>query len=184
MSSPNILIGSAPRLAQRIERGDPGAEDELARAYRPRVLALLSARTHDREAAYELCSDVLMAVLRALRVGRLRDHDRLSGFVLGTARNVANNYLRARRRMPVSEPLSDEVAQDQAPDLLERRETQQALQRELGRLSVIDRRILALTVVDGLKPAEAARELGMSAEVVRARKSRALKRLAAGRRSG
>jgi DNA-directed RNA polymerase specialized sigma24 family protein len=48
---------------------------------------------------------------------------------------------------------------------------------------VIDRRILAFTVVDGLKPAQVAQELGVSAEVVRARKSRALKRLA-GRYSG
>jgi DNA-directed RNA polymerase specialized sigma24 family protein len=37
--------------------------------------------------------------------------------------------------------------------------------------------VLLLTLVDGLKPREIARRLGLSDEVVRARKSRALKKI-------
>jgi DNA-directed RNA polymerase specialized sigma24 family protein len=47
----------------------------------------------------------------------------------------------------------------------------------LARLNRADRGILLLTLVDGLKPAEIASRLGLTAEVVRVRKSRALKKV-------
>ena len=164
-------------LAERVGRGEAAAEDELARRFRPRVLALLSARTHDREAAGELCTDVLMAVLRALREGRVHEPERLAGFVLGTARNLANNHLRARRLRPVPEPLSDDWPDGPAPDAVEARERREALRRALARLAPLDRCIVDRVVLEGRRSAEVAAELGLSPEVVRARKSRALKRL-------
>ena len=42
-----------------------------------------------------------------------------------------------------------------------------------------DRQILLLTLVDGMKPGEIAEQMGLTAEVVRARKSRAQKRVVA-----
>lgn len=164
-------------VAERVARGEAAAEDELARRFRPRVLSLLAARTRDREAARELCTDVLMAVLRALREGRVHEPERLAGFVLGTARNLAHNHLRARRRRPVAEPLSDELAEDAAPDAVEARERREALRDALARLAPLDRYIVARVALEGRGSAEVAAELGLSAEVVRARKCRALKRL-------
>jgi RNA polymerase sigma-70 factor (ECF subfamily) len=51
------------------------------------------------------------------------------------------------------------------------------VREELKQLDPTDRRILLLTLVEGLKPAEIADRLGLSAEVVRARKSRAVKKI-------
>jgi RNA polymerase sigma-70 factor (ECF subfamily) len=178
MASPYpVLNSTSADLADRIARGDEAAENELAQLFRSRVLAVLASRTHDRETARELCNDVLMAVLRALRNGRLHERDRLAGFVLGTARNVANNHVRSRRLRPVAEPLPDDLPQEPGPDAVEMRERSEALRGALAHLAPIDRRILALVVVDGQRSGEVAAQLGLSPEVVRARKCRALKRL-------
>jgi RNA polymerase sigma-70 factor (ECF subfamily) len=178
MTPPLPIVSSASAdLAGRIERGDAAAENELAQLFWPRVLALLASRTHDRETARELCTDVLMAVLRALRRGRLNQPDRLVGFVLGTARNLANNHVRTRRQRPIPEPLPEELAQEPAPDAVELRERAEALRGALAHLAPIDRHILHLVVVDGQRSGEVAAQLGLSPEVVRARKCRALKRL-------
>jgi RNA polymerase sigma-70 factor (ECF subfamily) len=178
MTSANPAMASAGEdLAERIERGDAAAENELAQRFWPRVLALLASRTHDRETAGELCNDVLMAVLRALRGGRLQQRDRLAGFVLGTARNVANNHVRTRRLRPVPEPLPEDLPHPPTPDTVELRERAEALRGALAHLAPIDRRILDLVVVDGRRSGEVAEQLGVSPEVVRARKCRALKRL-------
>jgi len=74
------------------------------------------------------------------------------------------------------EPLSDETDLPAASDepASERRELVAAA---LARLSAGDRQMLRLALVSGLRPREIARELGLSAEVVRARKSRAVKRV-------
>jgi RNA polymerase sigma factor (sigma-70 family) len=169
-------------LAERVARGDNAAENELVRIFRPRVLAVLAARIHDREAAAELSNDVLMAVVRALREGRVHDLGRLAGFVLGTARNVANGHLRTRRLRPVAEPLPEDLAEEPQPDAVEQRERAEMLRRALARLAPLDRCILDLVVVEGCRSADVAVRLGLSPEVVRARKSRALRRLGAAHR--
>ena len=51
------------------------------------------------------------------------------------------------------------------------------MSRALTGLNRSDKGILLMTLVDGLKPGEIAYRLGLTAEVVRARKSRALKRV-------
>src|SRR5579862_4902891 len=85
-------------LAERTLAGDREAESELVRVFSPRVFALLCARTRDREASRDLLQDVFIALLSALRQGQLREADKLSAFVLGIARNIANSHLRARIR--------------------------------------------------------------------------------------
>ncbi len=49
--------------------------------------------------------------------------------------------------------------------------------RALGTLSPTDRQVLLLTLVEGLKPGQIAMKIGVSADVARTRKSRALKRI-------
>lgn len=164
-------------LVHRIREGDSPAEEELARLFGRQVLIMITARIGDREAARELTNDVLMAVVIALREGRLRNEAKLSAFVRGTARNQANNYLQSRRANPRPEPLSEERLPHLAPKDFERIEQVERLRREVDRLGPIDRRILLGTLLEGSKPGEMAESLGVSPEVVRARKSRMIKRL-------
>jgi RNA polymerase sigma factor (sigma-70 family) len=164
-------------LVRRVGGGDGRAEEELVRIFRPRVLTMLRARLRDDDVARELASDVLMSVLFALRERRIHEPEKLIAYVHGTARNLANNYIRTRSRQPLELELSPEVAVVDPAEERERAERIDWVREELKRLDPTDRRILLLTLLESLKPGEIADRLGLSSEVVRARKSRALKKI-------
>lgn len=138
---------------------------------------MLIARTGDRDAARDLCQDVMIALLTALRTGQLRDTERLSAFVHGIARNTANNYIRTRLRSPALTELPETLVTACTDDPAESAERRQFVDLALASLSSADRRILMLTLVEGLKPGEIAARLGLDGEVVRTRKSRALRKV-------
>ena len=163
-------------LAARVAAGDRKAENEVVAYFAPRVRAMAVVRTRDTDLARDLTQDTILSVLQAMRKGQIRDGDRLEGFVAGVARNVINNYRRRSLRHPES-PLDEDtpaVAVDDDHDGPERR---RLMARALAELSPSDRQVLLLTLVEGLKPGEIARKLGVSADVARTRKSRALKRI-------
>jgi RNA polymerase sigma-70 factor (ECF subfamily) len=164
-------------LAARVQQGDASAEEELVRTYAAKVLVMLIARTGDRDAARDLCQDVMVALLCALREGQLRDTECLSAFVQGIARNTANNHARARSRRPLLTELPETLAAACTEDPAESAERRQLVSRALASVSPDDRRILMLTLVEGLKPGEIAARLGLDGEVVRTRKSRALRKV-------
>jgi RNA polymerase sigma factor (sigma-70 family) len=164
-------------LAERIRRHEPSAEEELVRIFRDRILFLVRMRTHDAGVAQDLTQDVLLAVVLALRDGQLRDPERLTAFVYGTARNVINNHLRSRSRLPREDPIEVDEHSVTDVDPLEDAERSALVRGALSALDSVDRKILLLTLVNGLRPGEIAVRTGLTSEVVRARKSRALKKL-------
>ncbi len=164
-------------LAERIHAGDRAAEDELVITYRRGVFMIAVARTRDREAARDLTQEVLMAVLRALREGQLRESSKLAAFVQGTARNLINNYLRTLARRSECELDSVEVPGVDLVGELESAERQRLVRRELEAFSATDQRILLLSLVDGHSLAEVAQRLNLSHDAVRARKSRMVKKI-------
>src|SRR5215468_11211998 len=108
-------IDAGVDLVPRIQAGDPLAEEEFVKRYRRGLLVIAGVRTRDREAARDLTQEILIAVLKALREGQLREAEKLSAFVHGTARNIINNYLRVKTRRSetdldgVTEPSIDPV---------------------------------------------------------------------------
>jgi RNA polymerase sigma factor (sigma-70 family) len=175
---PSDTSAGQPRaLAERIRQGDASAETELVHEFSHRIFVMGVVRTHDREAARELVQDVLMAVIGALRKGQLQDADKLPAFVHGTARNLINNQLRAESQEPPLESLPEDLAQENVVEQLEDAERGRLVRQALERLGPEDRRILLMTLVEGCKPGEIAAQLGLSSEVVRTRKLRALKKV-------
>ena len=174
------LLTSAEQLSlvDRIRQGDGLAEEELVQRFSRRIRSLAVNRTRDREAARDLVQEVLMNVVSALRGGQLRDAEKLGAFIFGIARNVINNYLRSRGRQPAEEPISDDIADEGADEESEIAERMGLVRRALQRLDRTDQQILSMTLVEGCKPGEISVTLGLSADVVRARKSRALKKVA------
>ena len=167
-------------LVERLCSGDAEAEAEFARLFSGRLQMMLAARTRDREMARDLAQDALMAALTALRSGALRDAERLAAFVYGVGRNIANNYLRRQQGAPLVVPLEPEsVIDPRRPDSLEERQQRLLAQRALAALPAGEREVLMLTLVDGLKPAEIAARLRQGVDVIRTRKSRALKKVTA-----
>jgi RNA polymerase sigma-70 factor (ECF subfamily) len=176
---PGVLLTPEEQslLAERVRSREPSAEEELVRLFAGRVSVLAFARTRDRELARDLTQDVMLAVVLALRNGHLREAERLAAFVYGTARNVINNYLRTRSRVPRIDPLDGELeAAATRFDQVEKSERVGLVRRALDSLDSTDRQILLLTLTEGLKPGEIAARLGLTSEVVRTRKSRALRK--------
>jgi RNA polymerase sigma factor (sigma-70 family) len=167
-----------PAWMAGIAAGQPEAEGALVEYFLPRVRAMVLARIRDADQAADLAQDVLVAVLIALRRGQAREPERLPGFVLGVARNTANNHLRGVRRRAES-ALDEGVLTIAVADTQEVREREEAVTRGLEEVPAGDREVLLLTLVEGLNPRDIARRLDISSEVVRQRKSRALKRITA-----
>ena len=166
-------------LVRRVEQGDREAEAELVRQFYVRVRPMASVHLHGSDAAVDIAQETILATLEALRAGKLREPEKLPAYVLGIARNLINNYLRkeARGRETQDDPPDRPVGTD--PDLTRLDEQQRILVRaSLKRLNRIDRRILLLTLADGMTPREIAPIVGLTPEVVRTRKSRAVQTLA------
>jgi RNA polymerase sigma factor (sigma-70 family) len=168
-------VDNSEALVRRIGEGERAAEAELVAHYCDCVFALALARTRDIQAARELVDDVLMAVILTLRRRGVREPARLSGFVRGTAVNMINGYVRAARRQLRTVPLDGEFDSQDPADAYERLDWDDLADRAIGLLNGRDRQILQLSLVDGLKPAEIAARIGLSAIVVRQRKCRALR---------
>jgi RNA polymerase sigma-70 factor (ECF subfamily) len=165
------------RLAARVTAGDVDAESALVSHFSPRIYAMMVARTRSPDLARDLTQETLIAVLQATRDGRIRDTDRVAAFVHGVARNIANNHFRHVRGR-AEESIDDHFEGLRAVDDGPTRERQAIVSRGLEELSPSDRQILLLTLLDGMKPGEIAARLGLTAEVVRGRKSRAQRRMA------
>lgn len=163
-------------LVERIRHGDEKAETEVVCQFSKRIFVMGLARTRDREASRDLVQDVLVAVIGALRKGQLQDPSKLPAFVHGTARNLINNRIRAEIQRPVVEPLPEELAQT-TRGTLEDSEQMQLVHEALKELGEDDRSVLWMTLVEGRKPGDIAGILGLTSEVVRTRKSRAIKRV-------
>jgi RNA polymerase sigma factor (sigma-70 family) len=170
----------APRdgeLAARIQSGDPVAEELLVNQYRRSILLIATVRTRDREAAHDLSQEILMAVLQALRAGQLREAEKLSAFIHGTARNLINNFLRTRsRRAECSLDVAGEPARDSVEEQ-EFQERRRLVRQELESCNILDQKILLYSMVDGHSLAEVAERVGITHDAVRARKSRVVKRV-------
>ena len=170
-------MGESSLLSEQIRKGNTSAEEQLVLQHYQKVRLMLLARTQNGEAARDLAQDVLLAVIEALRRGRVLHPERLDCFIRGTARNLANNYLRTRRARQNEVPLPPELRSTadrvEAEDLAK----QQLLRRGLESLSDSDREILRLAVVEELSPSLIGERFGISADAVRQRKCRAIRTL-------
>lgn len=176
-----------PRLVERIRAGDSDAERELFARYSRPVYSIALARTRDREAARDLTQDVFLAALPQVRDGRLREAARLGAFLYGIMRNLVQNRARVHARTPPQVELTPEIAAIDGRLEFEASDRRRRVAAAMEELSADDRQILTMSLVDGLKPGEIAKALSLGDEVVRTRKSRALKRMMArvnGRVSG
>lgn len=169
---------STEDLAGRIEQGDPAAEESLVEAYYGRVFAMALVRTGNREVARDLAQEIMLAVLCALRQGRLNDPSGLTGYICATARNRIRYHFR-HRKPEVSGP-PQEIEDINLPDpeqCFQSEERRQLVLRAITHLSAAEQKILRLTLVEGLKSGEVADRLNLKPEVVRKRKSRAIHKL-------
>jgi len=172
-----VVAQQNEQLLKRIAAGDRDAEREFALRYMQPVRTMLMARSRNPDLSSDLQQEVMIEAICALRRGQLREPAKLSGFVIGIARNRLNNHFRANRRTETLE------VPDDLPDLSSETERVEDQQRESAAMEVIagldplDRKILEMTLVEGLKPGVIAERLQLSPEMVRQRKLRATRRV-------
>jgi RNA polymerase sigma-70 factor (ECF subfamily) len=165
------------RLVRAIEQRDPDAESTFVERYLKPVRTLLLARSRNPDLTADLQQEVMLEALCALRSGQLREPEKLSAFVAGIARNKLNNHFRSNRP---TEPLH---LPDELPDLscvayqAEQEQREQLAGDAIASLDPLDRSILQMTLLDGLKPGVIAQRLQLSPDVVRQRKLRATRRV-------
>lgn len=147
------------------------------RSFYGQVFSIALARTRDRDVAADLAQEVLVAVLVAVRAGQLRETEKLPQFISGTARNLANNFLRTRQRRAEVELEFTDIADVRSAAEAEQNERVRLIEKGLAQLKPDDQRLLLSILVHGAKPADVAAQLGLSSEVVRARKTRAIKKI-------
>jgi RNA polymerase sigma factor (sigma-70 family) len=175
--APAASLSESARLVRAIAAGDHDAERQFAERYMPPVRAMLMARVRDADLAGDLKQDVMIEALCALRKGQILDAEKLTQFVLGIARNCLNNYFRSSRRV-----IAVELPED-IPDLKngafhrEEMDQENSALRAIESLDRLDRAILQMTLVDGLKPGVIATQLHINPDVVRQRKLRATRRV-------
>ncbi|HKF50301.1 MAG TPA: sigma-70 family RNA polymerase sigma factor [Terracidiphilus sp.] len=165
------------RLVRAIAEGSHDAEKTFAERYARPVLAMLVARLRNLDVASDLKQDVLIEALCALRRGQVKDPEKLNQFVIGIARNCLNNYFRASSRITPVELPEDLPDLSPPPDQRDLFDREDRALRAIRSLDRIDRSILQMTLVDGLKPGVIASELGLNPDVVRQRKVRATRRV-------
>jgi RNA polymerase sigma factor (sigma-70 family) len=163
-------------LADRIRDGDRAAEDEFVARYYGRVLVMCQVRLGDPEIALDLAQEAIIGALRGVRDGRLNAHEHLAAYLLGTARNLINNHFRSEKAVVelTSDPTSNRPIAD---EIVERNEQVSIVHEVIAQLEPVDRSILRMTLTEGMKPSEIAKRLGMKPELVRKRKSRAVRRV-------
>jgi RNA polymerase sigma factor (sigma-70 family) len=176
-STPPQAFQDNAALVQAIAAGDPHAEQAFVDRYLPPVRAMLLARSRNPDLTQDLRQDVMIEAICALRAGRLNDPQKLTQFVIAIARNLLNNHFRSERRTEAIEAPEDLPDLYCATEVVEEEERSQRALHAISTLDRIDRDILLLTLVEGLKPAAIAERLGLSNDVVRQRKQRATRRV-------
>jgi RNA polymerase sigma factor (sigma-70 family) len=178
--APGFLTPSGDEtLAARIANGESAAEAEFVSRFERPIFVMLLSRTKHADTARDLTQNVFLAALTALRDSRLESPDRLAAFVHGIARNVVNNHFRERSATPPHVEIAEDSAWVDGRHDFDRALRLRHVREELAQMDRADQQVLQMTLVEGLKSGEIASRLGLSVDVLRTRKSRAIKRLIA-----
>jgi RNA polymerase sigma-70 factor (ECF subfamily) len=165
---------SDAELARRVARSGGAAaaeERELCRRFAPRIRLYGLRHLRDEDRARDLVQSVLLAVIEALRAGRVEDVDRVDRYVLATCRHLAS---RARRADTRAEPL-DDASLDAAAVLPQTDAVDTgALLMCMGGLDVRSRTVLQLSFYGERSAIEIASALGTTAGNVRVVRHRAI----------
>jgi len=150
------------------------AEVDLCRRYGPRALLYGLRHLRDADQARELAQSVLLALLLAVRQGRVMEPEHLDRFMLGTCRNVASrmreNAIRTQSTDLDALDLPVEIPEPETLDL-------RALTRCLGGLDPRARVVVHLSFHEERSAEEIAQRLETTAGNVRVLRHRAVARL-------
>jgi len=151
-------------------------ERELCVQYAPRIRAFGLRHLRDASDADDLVQHVLLAVLSALRAGRIEDPSRIGAYVIGTCRNAVMDMRRGvarQRRVAERDAAGKALGYIPAWDAVDHVH----VERCLGELEARDRTVVLSSFLEDKDADEIARVLETTAGNVRVIRHRALARL-------
>jgi RNA polymerase sigma-70 factor (ECF subfamily) len=152
------------------------AERALCHKYANRIRAYGFRHLRDAPAADDLVQHVLLAVLTALRDGRIDDLARLDAYVLGTCRNAVMDMRRGRERQRrVAERATAGLPEGYEPEW--RSVDRIRLEDCMRALEPRDRAVVLATFVEDRDADEIGRALNLTPGNVRVIRHRAMARL-------
>jgi RNA polymerase sigma-70 factor, ECF subfamily len=160
-------------------RSDQQAEAEriVCERYGKRILLYGLRHLGDDDDAQDLVQQVLVAVLEAIRGGKVDEPDRLAAFVMGTSRFVAWDRRRGERRL--REVASEAAAAQPAVVDASFLEVDRArLYNCVRLLPAREKAVIRMSFSDGFSAEEVAAEMELSPGNVRVIRHRSLQRLA------
>lgn len=160
-----------------IRDGSPESETTFALFFQPRIRVYAYHALQSRAAVDDVVQETLWAAIRALREGRLEKPENLAAFVYSIARHRVMDVHRSEARQR-TEPIPDNFDFPALPDAdAADREREQIAREAIRGLEPLDREVLNLILLRGLKHEEIGRQLSLTTDAVRQRKCRALRRI-------
>lgn len=161
-------------LVERVLAGDVQAFELLMRRNNQRLYRAIRSLVTDEDEVEELMQQAYL--LAFTRLGQFRNGARFSTWLLRIGINEALQRLRRDRRWPRAAPevLEEEPSMHSTPEQgLARAELNQLLEHLVDELPESHRSVLVLREIEQLSTAEVAEALGLSADNVKQRLSRA-----------
>jgi len=161
--------GDLPSLVEGVRSGRPAAVERLVARVQDRVRGWAARFTDDEDAADDVAQEVLIGLER--RVSRFSGASRFSTWLFAVTRNVAlsqrsrdrRRAMLLERRLEIEGIEQDAVEQD--PDAVQ---LASLVMQYYDALPKRQRSIFEMVDLQGMTPAEAARQLGMEQVTVRA----------------
>ena len=132
---------------RRIIAGDDTAKAELVRHYKDGIAIIIARTVHNPSLKEDIAQETFRIAIEKIKNGDLREPERLSGFIISVARNVALDFIRKWRRAANQEEheIAEEI-RDSQPDPFEqlwRKEQAQIVREVISELkSERDRQVL------------------------------------------
>lgn len=162
-------------MVEVVSMGDE-VEGEICRRFANRIHAYGLRHLRDATAAQDLVQLVLVAVLEALREGRVEEPARLDAYVLGACRNATMAMRRGearRRRLADAVSALDQAAYEPSWTRIDRLRLEHCIRA----LPPRDRAIVVATFLEDADAVDIATTLNLSPGNVRVIRHRALARL-------
>jgi RNA polymerase sigma-70 factor (ECF subfamily) len=173
-------------LVRQAQRGDKEAFEELVRRHHRRVFAVAGGILRRREDVEDIAQQVFLKAYFSLK--RFDQRAAFTTWLYKITVNECWDMLRKKKVRPLvyESDLSEEQArqviassekEDRTPDVSDRLEAQQRVERLLDGLEERDRLMLVLKEVEGFSIEEIAEVLDLNANTVKVRLFRARKRI-------
>lgn len=173
-----LTVHDESTLLARARQLDPEALARIHDTYYTSIFRYVAFRVGDHATAEDLTSEVFTRLLTALR-DKHAPQNTLRGWLYGVAARVVSDHHRQAYRTPQVELDEELISTDHDPaDIIDRRLTQENMERALQDLTEEQRHVLSLRFGSNMPIQEVARILGKSEGAVKQLQARAVAALA------